>query len=594
MEPVLKPGPSSHVDTAPSLPQSDVTLIREAIRSAGGATVVEITIPGGLRTPQTPQPTAQILITIIDRLGPGSLRGFNPNTESNPLLDALRALRESGLIGATLDKGDSYRPSAPTPTHGPAPRGTGHDRAPRSHYEHYRPPRDTDHRTEEPRKAESAQREAPRGEDRPARPETPQEQRLREVLEKAVVQYLERATETPPGTDRPAAQARVERPTAPSVGYHQSPPSIDPDRAPQTPPSIVTPAIRDVLNDTRNDTARLLQQLLGADPNASRPSPHPTPGTTTEASLSPTLNPALTEARAGITERLTQLRDALQVTIERTSPQPLSAPERISQTGQGPLQQGDFTRVEAPVHNARSQTSIQSESRAGSDLPRTSSPGLEVPSIGISVGPLRAAGQRREESTNPTHEKASDLLDALSKAAQKILSVESLRKIEYAAETAVLTAAAAIALGVMGSELILKELLALSEDLVKRLRGEKNLGESGEQEVVEVEQLVRELEEACADRGVETINQPTGLVADIPGILKDNSSGLPLEGFEIDGGALGITFTNAQGEFIFRNVPLDEGFAVVARQDGYSFFPNPAVGTVSATTYLTIFGTKLP
>jgi hypothetical protein len=163
------------------------------------------------------------------------------------------------------------------------------------------------------------------------------------------------------------------------------------------------------------------------------------------------------------------------------------------------------------------------------------------------------------------------------------------KSLENAAETAVLTAAAAIALGVIGSEIVLKEIVALSEEIMKRLRGEKLGGEKGEKELVELEKAIRELEEECADRGVETINQPAGLVADIAGTVKDDSSEAPLEGIEIDGGPLGVTFTNAQGEFIFKNVPLDQGFTIVARNSHYSFFPSPAIGTVSAATYLSIF-----
>jgi hypothetical protein len=206
---------------------------------------------------------------------------------------------------------------------------------------------------------------------------------------------------------------------------------------------------------------------------------------------------------------------------------------------------------------------------------------------------LSPVGHVREEPPSAHIEKAHNLLDAISKATQKILSLQTLRNIEQAAETSVITAAAAIALGVIGSEVVLTQILALSKDILTRLRGERPASEEDGKFAADVEAIVKELEIVCADRGVETISQPAGLVADIPGTVRDEATGVPLEGIEIDGGALGITHTNAQGEFMFKNVPVDEGFSITAKHANYSFFPCPALGTVSATTYLTIFGTKL-
>jgi hypothetical protein len=193
------------------------------------------------------------------------------------------------------------------------------------------------------------------------------------------------------------------------------------------------------------------------------------------------------------------------------------------------------------------------------------------------------------EHNSLKHDKANSLLEALSKATQKILSLQTLRKIESTAETAAITAAAAIALGVMGSEIVIRELLALSDEVLKGISGRKSRDE--DQASRELEQAVRELEAACADRGIETIGQPTGLVADIPGTIRDDKTGVPLAGVAVDGGPLGITHTNANGEFIFRNVTIDQGFVIIAKNGTHSFFPSPAVGTVSATTYLTILAT---
>jgi hypothetical protein len=157
----------------------------------------------------------------------------------------------------------------------------------------------------------------------------------------------------------------------------------------------------------------------------------------------------------------------------------------------------------------------------------------------------------------------------------------------------VITAAAAIALGVIGGHIALKEILSLANELLRRLRGENALEKGADEEIVKVEELVREIEELCADRGVETIEQPQGMVADIPGVVRDEESGLGLEGVEIDAGPYGTTITNHRGEFLFQNIPVGDPFCVGARHPNYTFFPSPAIGTVSPDTYLSIFGRKV-
>jgi hypothetical protein len=152
----------------------------------------------------------------------------------------------------------------------------------------------------------------------------------------------------------------------------------------------------------------------------------------------------------------------------------------------------------------------------------------------------------------------------------------------------VISAAAAVALGVIGGDIVLKEILALGKDLLNRLRSrtEKN-------EIKEIRDLVEELKMVCSDRDVETINQPAEFVADITGTIRHHDTDLPLEGIEVDGGTLGVTLTNSRGEFIFKNVPLDTGYVVYARSAEFSFFPHPAQGPVSAITNLSIFGRRV-
>lgn len=536
VEPKCKPDLSPHVDiSSSSLSDTFRQSAQEALskassqQAAGGNTSVSLAhihihSPASL-TASTPE----VLIAILSRIenGPAQInlsRGHSPTPDA--LIDALIRLREQGFIPSPDGRGQgvSWRPSQGASRLG--------DQGAWFHY---------------------------RSSDGTPTLRTPHEPSARE----------------PTPQSRGSESGRQTPTETPKTGVQMTSPTIDPERS-----------LKEALNDPRNNTARLLQQILANDPNPSHPQFSANIGTWRDPTANPTLNPAVADARGSVTDRLTQLRDALQIAIERSSLQPLASPERLHFVSHAASQIGDFRAVEPVTYAARPQTAIQHEERSNSDSPRPLL-GQAKPHTGPS---LRPAGQGRDDLPSETVEKANKVLDALTKATQKLLSLKTLRSIEYAAETSVIAAAAAIALGVMGSDVVVTQILALSKDILSRLRGEKETTEQDDAIANDVDDIVKELELACADRGVERINQRAGLVADIPGTVREETTGLALEGIEIDGGPLGITHTNGQGEFIFKNVPVDEGFAIVAKDAHYSFFPCPALGTVSATTYLTILG----
>ncbi len=598
MEPAFKAGLQQAVDAiSTTLPESNTQDVRASIQAAtwqqlGGMAGTGTTAAPSVQALPTGYPdTRQILTLMLHKLETGTPR---PNTGTDPLSDALARLKEYGISISPDGKGaqsTQLSPMASIELH----RGNSH----RGYS--YSPENQLQRDGRECRVNNEHTRDAPfkeersRGEEgRTGRLETPTEQRTKEALDRAIARYQERYGESTAAFERPAPSLSPEKPGTLQQPPEISPPTLIPDRSARPPETILSPAIRETLNEPRNDTARLLQQILAHDPSPSRPVGPTATGGWVEGSQGPAINPSIAEARASVTDRLSQLRDALQTTIERTSPQPATMLDRPSAVSQASTQQGDFTRADPPTHSGCPQTELQGEGRSGSGALRIPTRSIEhganAPSAG---GALRPVGQGRDEGGSHQGEKASSLIDALSRAAQKLLSLQALRKIDHAAETAVITAAAAIALGVMGSDIVLKEILALSEQILRHLRGDRALGDTKERAFREIEAAVRELEETCADRGVETIGQPTGLVADIPGAVRDDRTGQPLEGIEIDGGTLGITHTNAQGEFIFKNVPMEEGFVVVANNETYSFFPSPAIGTVSPNTFLTILARRV-
>jgi len=584
-----------------SLPDTHRQHIREALHDItshrnGDVVSYSIVVPGGGATPlQTNPTTTQLLIAIIQRFDQGTpplaIQGHDRNHHGpDPLLEAIIRLREHGII--IRPDGKVVWTTPPPPASPPSWQGRlsvpTHPHRP----ELNPPPEGRD----APQKAEPRREGAVSEDSRALPPETPSEQRIREVFERAISRFHDRYNDriNDRTGDRTAevvgAPERASNPLLPDrlgQGAQGTPRFLDPERASRPQETIVSPSIREAINDTRNDTARLLQQLLAHDSTPARPPTLTIPEEWATTHIAPPLNQSLVEARASILERLPQLRDALQTTLERSSPQPQTSIDRVVSPSQALLQAGDFSKIERLTYEVRPQSILQSADRsAPKDMQAISSvPTLrDILTNRPPIEGLRPGGHREESSRHG--EKASAVLDALSKAAGTILSLQTLRRIDAAAETAVLTAAAAIALGVMGSEIVLKEILALSEEFLRRLRGERSPEEGAEK--LELEKAVRELEKECADRGVETIAQPAGLVADIPGTVRDAATDLPLEGIEIDGGPLGTTYTNARGEFIFTNVPLDQGFVIRAKSQTLSFFPDPAIGTVSATTNLSV------
>jgi hypothetical protein len=598
VDPAWKPGvsqvPSVAVDTSASnLPDTNRQDVREAIRAVLSSPYSG-SLESGSYQQQRPEGTHlnsshayQVLMAILRDTGNVT---FNPSLDgggryrvgSDPFIEAIRRLGLHGALPPVEGLGKIFG-SSPTsiPT---SSQGSIYERTNQTRQHHQSAPRERDKHTsgekqgEEPLKRESVAKEPvlPEGSVQP-RTESPAEQRVREALEKAIARFQERTTEVPASSERAIPPSPLGPTTSePSPSHITAPSFTQREQGGRNPETILSPQVREALNDPRNDTARLLQQILASDLSPTRLVALQPSGLENVATQ--TINPFLTAARDTVQERLTQLRDALQVTIERSSPQPPTSPDRVLPVSQASMHQGDFARVVPTSHHPKPQVTIQAEERATRD-----------PLHARAMGAIRPVGEPRSERLPPVHDKANSLLDAMSKTAQRILSLHTLRKIEYASETAVITAAAAIALGVIGGDLVLKEILTLGQTLLKRIRGEKSHLDERDEAAQELEDTIQELERAFADRGVEAITHPSELVADIPGVVVAESTGLPIEGIEIDGGLLGIVHTNANGEFIFKNVPLDSGFTITAKRHGHSFFPCPAVGTVSATTRLSIF-----
>jgi hypothetical protein len=181
-------------------------------------------------------------------------------------------------------------------------------------------------------------------------------------------------------------------------------------------------------------------------------------------------------------------------------------------------------------------------------------------------------------------EKANLLFDSLAAIAKKVASVETLRKLDQSFESACLAMFAAAALGVMATDRLLRELLALARETEQRLKEEGDAVVTERDAIKRLHEAAQSLEEEL--QGTQA-NQ-AGLVADITGIVADATLGRPVAGVRIDAGPLGTIETNNWGEFHLRNIPIGTAYQLVPSHIGYSFTQEVISGTVGATNYIHI------
>ena len=427
---------------------------------------------------------------------------------------------------------------------------------------------------------------------------------IRETVEKIIVHLREPANERaieglPPQREQP--ERGVHRADSPRT----EPLSPDPNRPTERSdgreaPTIVNQAILNVLNDPRIEATRSLQQIISNElaPRQvmDRGGPTDDPSRLTQS---------VPELHQSVGDKIAQLREALQTALESATPRP--SPDR----GNDPTlasATGPFSTPEPPSRLSQGVTLLERESRDfnGPSAPQSSplNTSVEPPQLGAPSAARFLGAEERSQGSSVTGsgdrsihaepnqaEKGSSLLDAIGKVASKLTSLETLQRLDRALETAVISVAAAATLGVLGGELVLKEITELGRELLRRLRESGLMKLVAEPEQASLQDLVQYLEEVFHDRGVETIEKPANMTADIIGVVT-LQNGNPLEGITIDGGSLGTSCTDVNGEFRFSNVALDTGYALELTDARYMFSPSRVVGTVSALNYITVTATR--
>lgn len=523
-------------------------------------------------------------------LGPqfGGARSASPGLDQQAILDGLAQIALNGLGDASLRRGiDNTFPRGLNPVPGAHP-NAGHWHKGEGRHSHGIPTSGLERNQEQPAReegsceqpgirrhgpegaTEDAARAVPRRPDNNVEPRAPQR-------------------ETPTPLDKIEAPPSLSVPERAAQGgeirndLRRDPVSAQPPER-TAPPN---PDTRAIIDDPRNYSARLIQQLITQE-LSNRVSHNQEPLTHTSQPLAP-ISPLL-HSRDSINAHADQLRDILQTMTERSIPRSLQEGEpRVTAQAASVGTVGDFTRADPPPRGVAPSIDLQREGRASAEQPSAKRDG--EPS-GRFESPHPLSTSEAHSGTDIPHtalvqlENGRSLLKAITAAAEKIMSLETLRKLDVALETVVISAAAGVTLGVIGIELVSKEVVKVALSLLGMLRGEKPPEPS-------LSKAINELEELCERIGVERAESAAEMVADITGQITTTGSALPLEGIIVDGGSLGLTITDISGHFRFSNVPIESGYSLLIQDADYSFTPSKILGTVSTTNHHEIIAITL-
>jgi hypothetical protein len=218
----------------------------------------------------------------------------------------------------------------------------------------------------------------------------------------------------------------------------------------------------------------------------------------------------------------------------------------------------------------------------------------------LSSGPTSNIGASRSTViiSNPLAG-LSNVLDGLSQAAQSISGVELLKKIEGGVEKLCQTVIALAVAGTIGAERIVSYIAANVGEILGLMRNSEAQGLDLPDDInqlieglVNVSRIDAQPEDAEKLSSLTHEANESASVADIVGIVTDEASGVPLKGVEIDGFNLGKVYTDEQGIFIIRNVPIGDNYRIVPLIKGWGFNPSELLGKCSLLNFHQFVGNR--
>jgi hypothetical protein len=177
--------------------------------------------------------------------------------------------------------------------------------------------------------------------------------------------------------------------------------------------------------------------------------------------------------------------------------------------------------------------------------------------------------------------------------------VELLKKIEGGVEKLCQTVIALAVAGTIGAERIVSYIAANVGEILGLMRNSEAQGLDLPDDInqlieglVNVSRIDAQPEDAEKLSSLTHEANESASVADIVGIVTDEASGVPLKGVEIDGFNLGKVYTDEQGIFIIRNVPIGDNYRIVPLIKGWGFNPSELLGKCSLLNFHQFVGNR--
>jgi hypothetical protein len=178
---------------------------------------------------------------------------------------------------------------------------------------------------------------------------------------------------------------------------------------------------------------------------------------------------------------------------------------------------------------------------------------------------------------NPLAERAHAPLTALSGLFKKLqafsrrsTNVQLMNRMDSALERSCLALATGAAIGVVGIELLLKTTNQALLSLLRLAKASSRSELDYEQQALE-NSLTTELERYLVHDALEPSDR--SIVADVSGILVDQSSQLPIANVLVGSRELGSTMTDSQGIFLFANVKVGTHYSLAFYKPFFALDP---------------------
>jgi hypothetical protein len=344
--------------------------------------------------------------------------------------------------------------------------------------------------------------------------------------------------------------------------------------------------------EQRSDQLRIIQQIVAADYE-----PPITLGkilSSDPLSFARELAPSIHPRHESTTVNVQMLRESLLSKLEMIQSQiQTNVTERHhvehtrSPSGLPGLQgRGDLLKIDPILHDAKPSVDVRLADRSSAppsiikiltDAPRTMSaivaPGASI----LHHGELGLEHRRGDMHRTDSLER---LLNALKKFSKRSTNFELMKRMDSALEQTCLSLVTAVALGVVGIEVMIRLAHAALAALLKELQ-ERKKNSSDEPDAEN--QLESELASYLTNARVD--DDTIGSVVDVSGLIVSHDDSEPIAGILLGSRELGSAVSAQDGTFLFRNIPFGVSYTLSLYKGLHHVTPNTVSGVSGVASF---------